>query len=352
MDLSQLLKDHRSELASERSFIFPSKHFDILYIYEVIENSDMSDNAREELCEPLAGIVEIIIENKLRVYSDFRENLNKIIELEHNEALLILNAWRDAVSNARPSRKAIELNISRFVYWIIGSDTSARYSLLETLPQLAHLVTDIGEDGVQEIIRACETMSNVDDVNKLLSFIRRYKNTSADAVIGACRIANILLKNDCEQQLTEIANAITPEIIRTEPEAKKLFISVYQLGKSVDKLESRALSVLCEVLLAVIESNVSCAFYTATQLQKSLKHLEKNFVFIYLEHYNRLMSSIGIRVNVFSAERLPTFYRKYGLDRTNAFIEAATTVAKLYGITVAEKFIEQRTLAAKNLLSS
>jgi hypothetical protein len=72
----------------------------------------------------------------------------------------------------------------------------------------------------------------------------------------------------------------------------------------------------------------------------------------YVRAFHRLAKAMGIRIVGYGLNVLPRIFAKYGNERAVDFVNSASMVAETYGVTAGDSFLERKTVAAKEVLST
>jgi hypothetical protein len=355
MSMEPVLKQHRQQLVQ--------KQWKIFQLFDPLEQAGLKGEALAGLYQEASQLIEVVISSRLSkprgffvpsgvriIRTQVQETANIIIWLGMPEAKSALFAWRSALAEAYPSRKAMGLILSDFGQWLQSADPAIRGLFLETLPKIAPLIEHLGTDGVNQILQAGNTLDTSEDRKVFFESIASYGSTTASTVLGICHIAHRALKWKRIDYLKKLEEIIPPERTMESADSSKLIPALAQLSEAcVEKGEAFWCQAF-DLIFTLAEKNYSSAYAVARDIPKRLGTLPPKAELPYIQDFHRLALTNGIRVVGFGINKLPVFYEKYGLQRTRKFVEATAKVAETYGVTAGQWFYELRTTAARELL--
>jgi hypothetical protein len=315
------------------------------------EEADPSVHVGEAAQRELALLVEAMLAAGLSMQPEGRDVIARIARLEHVDAATALAAWRHSLQAAHVSRRSMQLILTGLGEWLEVSSPMARRPFLEVLPQLAPQLQGLGDSGMLRIVQAASSLSE-DRCEFLLRSIGHYGGTSAEIILGVCRIGLAALQWGKEECLDLLLQTVPESSTGKSRDAQRLIPELADLSDMCGQYGEACWDPAVNVVLVLSSTNVSSGWFAARELRKKAAVMPPETLIPYLESFLKLATAIGIRIVGFGTKTLPTLYEEHGPDRTGAFVEAAALAATRYGITAGQWFCEQRTGPAREMLKA
>ncbi|MDP2605018.1 MAG: hypothetical protein Q8S00_20930 [Deltaproteobacteria bacterium] len=339
----QILRNHLQEMSE--------KNHSVYQLFDSLENAELDIDSISTLRQEAAQVVDLVLLNGLNAGPAIRQTGDAIVRMGMPMAHNALLAWRSAIAGAYPSRRGMHTILHNFRQWLDGIDPVAQTSFLEALPKLAPAISQLGTNGVQKIIEAIKSSKTVDECQMMLTYVSAYGFTSAPTVLGMCQLAQRAIQWGRTDYLTSLATIVPPERTGESSDAKKLIPALAQLSEACAERGEATWCRALDLILTLAEKSYSSSYVTAQKLPRHLQTCSPDAAVAYLEDFCALAKAVGIRIVGFGLGRLPTFYKKYGLERTRTFIHRAVLATKSYGVTAGQWFYEMKTAAARQMLN-
>lgn len=294
----------------------------------------------------------MIVSQQLRVSPEVKKTASELMAMGLPTAIQALTAWRACLEKVYPSRQAMHLVLTGYSKWIEDAKPTLRVAFLELLSEIAPCLQELGAEGVAHIITAVNDIDRREDAETLLRHLRMYGETSGDILLSICSIACTALKRHQMAYVERLTGTVPAERIRQSRDTYRLIPTVAQLSNTCAPLGEGRWESALDLILLLADKNCSSAYWTANELPSRLRTLGKSLALVYLEDFKKLVQGNGTRVVGFGVGKLPTFYEKYGRERTRAFVEAAASAGEAYGVTAGQWFWELKTRTARDLLGA
>jgi len=323
-----IARQHLRELVERKS-----KSYELLLALE-------QNPAPDESCfGSLARVVDRLVFHEISLGEAELAELSGFLTSAGDDLGSLLSTLALAVSEAEPDRGRLQLLVTGYPKWLNLLSASARPHFLGILPNVAALLGELKESGMQSLIRHFNGCASADDFETLTGCIGRYQETSGEILLAAAELAELAIRADDRAMITALMIAVPPDVMFDSKDARLVLPAMAKLPA--------AGAVLC---VAVAKHDHSSALNLARQLPNSLAGLGPEEQAAYLKAFRGIVDSAGISLVGYGSKHLPDVFRKAGIDQAREFAEQGIAIARRYGKVAAEEFFEQRTAAAKHAL--
>lgn len=168
-----------------------------------------------------AGVIDLMLEEQLRVPDTFREECARAAALPPNEAIVMMQVWRDSLTEARPDRKTMSFVLKRFPAWYERCPQQAREPWLAGVARLGQAMRGLGDEGMEALMEAMALCDDHYAAHKLLESVAAYAPATDDAVSAAVILARAAARLGRLDLWLEIAQRFPPERLEASGEAEK-----------------------------------------------------------------------------------------------------------------------------------
>lgn len=300
----------------------------------------------------LAAIVEFAVWQELSPDADRVRSCRDALAagIEPLSPAAWLAAWRRAVEAGLPSRKACVKNLETYADWLAALPPLARPAVADGFPWLAPFTADLGKH-MKDVLHGIAALERAETVARLMQTLGSYRETDADIVLGATRVAVALLRDGSADELAAIENVITVDQMLESADACRL---LPELGKLVQAAGEQGDELAVDAIAAVrgiAAENVSSAYATAAAWRRMLGKYAPDVAAACLRGGRRITAAAGNRSIGFCTRALPRLYARHGNEAMEAFVTAACEIATQQGVTACLWFLERRTAAAREMLT-
>ena len=323
-----IARQHLRELAERKS-----KSYELLLALE-------QNSAADESCfESLARVVDRLVFHEISLNAAELTETSSFLTGSGRDLGSLLSTLVLAVSEAEPDRGRLHLLVTGYPKWLNLLSASARPHFLGILPNIAALLGELKESGMQSLIRHFNGCVAAEDFETLTGCIDRYRETSGEILLAAAELAELANRADTRAMIGALMVAVPPDVMFDSKDARLVLPAMAKL--------SAAGAALC---IAAAKHDHSSALNLARQLPNSLSGLAPEMQEAYLKAFRGIVDSAGISLVGYGSKQLPDVFRKAGIDLAREFVEQGIAIAQRYGKIAAEQFFEQRTAASKQAL--
>ena len=260
------------------------------------------------------ALVDLLVAEKLRVPANFAQG-----SALGEDALV---AWARSVEGAKPYRNAMQLVLDRFPDWWTATDAAGKSSLTEHLPHLAPAIADVGDGGVNALLKVGDAAFGA---------AAAYSLANAEAVRAVVSIARAgpADRERCSAVLNKLVEAFPLKMIEDSRDAERLLPA---LGKTVEA-SGNGWAEAVELATLLVTNDPSSAYGVLEALPKSLAGATADKQ-EYLRQFVSLVAALGNRCSGVCLKRLPHS------AQAPAAVERALHLASLYGVQAAERHLE------------
>jgi len=320
-----IARQHLRELAERKS-----KSYELLLALE-------QNPAADDSCfESLARVVDRLVFHEVSLNSAELAEISDFLANTSEDLGSLLSTLGLAVGEAEPDRGRLHLLVSGYPKWLPQLSASARPHFLGILPNIAALLGELKDSGMQSLIRHLNGCASAEDFETLTTCIGRYQETSGEILLAAAELAELAIRADNRAMISALMIAVPPDVMFDSKDARLLL-------PSMAKLQAGG-AALC---IAVAKHDHSSALNLARQLPNSLSGLAPEMHEAYLQSFRGIVDAAGISLVGYGSKQLPDVFRKAGIERAREFVEQGIAIAKRYGKIAAEEFFEQRTNTSK-----
>jgi len=328
--MTSIAREHVRELAARRS-----------KAYELLLALEENPQADESCFLSLAQIVDRIVFHEISLDGGALEDLRGLVKSETHDLASILAVLSLALSEAEPERGNMHVLLAGYPKWLRALSGTARPHFLGILPNIAALLKEMEESGVDALIVCLNTCATSEDCEILAGCVGRYQETSGSIILAAAEIAGVAIHADSRPLVGKLMAAVAPDVMLDSKPARELLPAV---AKVAARLKSAAAIGVC---VAVARDNHSSALNLARHLKASLGSMTPEMQLAYLNSFQGIVEAAGISLVGYGTKQLPALFQKAGEERATEFAAQGIALARRYGRVAAEEFFEQRTAAAK-----
>jgi len=226
-----------------------------------------------------------------------------------------------------------------------------RAAFLEVLPQLSPSVGDLGTKGMQELLQGANSLPE-DGSRCLLELVGRYGSTDARVILGVSTFAHRAITLGRNEYLAELENVAPPTKVRRVKAASDMIDAVGTLTEICLERGEILWFRIMDLIFALSRKSFESASFAAANLPKRVQQFSADGAVLYVQAFHSLVQAMGIRVTGYGLNELPKIFAKYGNERAVSFVNSASLAADTYGVTAGQCFLERKTVASKNALSS
>lgn len=322
-----IARQHLRELAERKS-----------KSYELFLALEQNPSADDSCVESLAHMVDRLVFHEISLDESKLAEISRFLTEADGDLGSLLSTLALAVGEAEPDRGRLQSLVTGYPKWLNSLSPSARPHFLGILPNIAALLGELKESGMQALILHFNGCVSPEDFETLTGCIARYQETSAEILLAAAELAELAIRSD-SAMIAALMIAVPPDVMFDSKDARLLL-------PAMAKLQAGG-AALC---IAVARHDHSSALNLARQLPNSLAGLAPEMQDAYLKAFRGVVDAAGISLVGYGSKQLPDLFRKAGIDKALEFAEQGIAIARRYGKVAAEEFFEQRTAAAKRAL--
>jgi hypothetical protein len=252
-----------------------------------------------------------------------------LVKAASDDAASTLAVLALALSEAESERQSIHVLLAGYPKWLNAISYTARPYFLGILPNIAALLSELQDSGVDVLIASLNACASAEDCEIVSGCIGRYRETSGSILIAAAEIAGIAVRGNSRPLVEKMITAVSPEAMLDSKPARELL-------PALAKLQTAA---AIEVCVAVARENHSSALNLARRIHEHSA--------AYLNAFQRIVEEVGTSMIGFGTKQLPVLFQKAGEARATEFVAQGVAIAHRYGKVAAEMFFEQKTAAAR-----
>ncbi len=323
-----IARQHLRELAERKS-----KSYELLLALE-------QNPAADDSCfESVARVVDRLVFHEISLAESELAEINSFFTNADGDLGSLLSTLALAVGEAEPDRGRLQLLVTGYPEWLNLLSPAARPHFLGILPNIAALLGELKESGMQSLIRHFNGCASAEDFETLTGCIARYQETSGEILLAAAELAELAIHAEARPMVASLLIAVPPDVMFDSKDARLLLPAMAKLQASG--------AALC---IAVARHDHSSALNLARQIPNSLAGLAPEMQEAFLKAFRGIVDAAGISLVGYGSKQLPDVFRKAGIDQAREFVEQGIAIARRYGKVAAEEFFEQRTAAAKQAL--
>jgi hypothetical protein len=313
--------------------------------YELLLALEENPQADESCFQSLGQIVDRIVFHEISLNGAPLDGLGELVKSETNDLASILAVLSLALSEAEPERGNVQVLLTGYPKWLQAVSDTARPHLLGILPNIAALLKELQESGVDALIACLNLCGSGEDCEILAGCVGRYQETSGSILIAAAEIASVAIRTNSRPLVEKLITAVDPEAMLDSKPARELLPALATL-KALAAVESIWAAAI-GVCVAVAQHNHSSALSLARHLAASPGSMTPEMRIAYLNSFQGIVEAAGISLVGYGTKQLPALFQKAGEERATEFVAQGIAIARRYGRVAAEEFFEQKTAAAK-----
>jgi hypothetical protein len=194
-------------------------------------------------------------------------------------------------------------------------------------------------------------LESPEKAERLMTSLKLYEETDANIMLGALRVASALIRAGESALLEELEKAVTLDEMMESHDACRLLPELGHLVQEVEPLGEGMVAIVVDAIVSSAKQNISSAFAATRSLRALPDSMSDDVAAACVRAIARILKAAGNRALGACARKLPKLYARHGIDKMDAFIDAAAEVSTLYGTTAGIWFLERRTAAAREMLS-
>jgi hypothetical protein len=305
--------------------------------YELLLALDENPDADDSCFQNLAQIVDRIQFFEISLDTGVLAGLTTLVKSETQELPSTLAVLALALAEAEPDREGIQVLLAGYPKWLRTASDTARPYLLGILPNIAALLKELKESGVDALAACLNACEGNEDSEIVSGCADRYRETSGSILLAAVEIAGIAIHANSRPLVEKLMMAVTPEAMLDSKPARELLPALAKL-KTAPAIA---------VSVAVAAHNHSSALNLARHLSGSLGSMKPEMQLAYLSSFEQIVEEGGISLVGYGTKQLPELFQKAGEERATEIVAQGVAIARRYGRIAAEEFFEQNTAASK-----
>lgn len=236
-----------------------------------------------------ASVIDLMVEEQLRVPDGFREACARAASLPPNEAIVMMQVWRDSLVEAQPDRKTVSFVLEHFPAWYERCPEQVREPWLAGVARLGQAMRGLGGEGMKTLMEAMACCDDHYSAHKLLETVAAYAPTTDEAVVAVTAMARAAARLGRLDLWLEIAQRFPPERMETSDEAEK---ALPALGEILDAAPDHPLPAL-RLMGALAGENDGTVLQGGRKLAVAAGSASDAGVF--LDDARELIEALGIR---------------------------------------------------------
>jgi hypothetical protein len=297
-------------------------------------------------------LVETLISGDIGSISEVCQGIEYAARLGMPRSQEALIALRSCVKHDGPSLHGIKLVLSSFRLWYDEAKPSVRSSFLNALPQLSPSVCELGKQGMLELVQKANSLASEDESRCLLEMLGRYGSPGASAILGVSAVAHTAISLRVNEYLERLERVAPPAKVRRAKGAAEMIKAAAHLTEVSAEHGQVLWCELMDLIFELSSRSYESASFAAKNLPKKIKEFSREDAVLYVRAFHRLAKAMGIRIVGYGLNVLPGIFAKHGIERAVNFVNSASLVADTYGVTAGDWFLERKTVAAKEALST